>query len=64
MSLLLVDDTDGRILAELETLDEAIEALEYLADDPAAAGLCLVEVGQGGGALAAFESTTTLRILS
>ena len=64
MSLLLVDDTDGRILAELETLEEAIETLEHLAEDPAAAGLCLVEISRGGGSLAGFESTTTLRVLS
>jgi hypothetical protein len=64
VSLLLVDDTDGRILAELETIDEAIEVLELLADDPAAEGLCLVQFGQGGGSLAAYGSTTTVRVLS
>ena len=64
MSLLLVDDADGRVLAVLETLDEAIEILEHLADDPAANGMCLVELSRGGGSLAAYESTTTLRVLS
>jgi hypothetical protein len=64
VSLLLVDEADGRVLAVLETLGEALEVLEHLADDPAAAGLCLVEMSRGGGSLAAYESTTTLRILS
>jgi hypothetical protein len=63
VSLFLVDDTDGRILAELETLDEAIEMMDCLARDPEAAGLCLVEFGRGGGTLAGFESSTTLRVL-
>jgi hypothetical protein len=63
MSLFLVDDTDGRILAELETLEDAIEMMERMARDPATAGLCLVEFGRGGGSLAGFESSTTLRVL-
>ena len=63
MGLLLVDDTDGQVLAELETLEEALEIMERLAQDPAAANLCLVEFGGGGGALTSFESTTTLRVL-
>jgi hypothetical protein len=37
--------------------------MERLARDPAAAGLCLVEFGRGGGSLAGFESSTTLRVL-
>jgi len=64
VSLLLVDDTDGRILAELETIDEALEVLELLADEPAAEGLCLVQLSRGGGSLAAYGSTTTVRVLS
>jgi hypothetical protein len=64
VSLLLVDDADGRVLAVLETLDEAIEVLEHLAEDSAADDLCLVELSGGGGSLAAYESTTTLRVLS
>ena len=64
MTLLLVDDTDGRIIAELETIDEAMEVLEHLADDPAAEGMCLVQLDQGGGSLAAFASSTTVRVLS
>jgi hypothetical protein len=63
VSLFLVDDTDGRILSELETLEEAIEMMECLARDPETAGLCLVEFGRGGGSLAGFESSTTLRVL-
>jgi len=63
VSLFLVDDTDGRVLAELETLDDAIEIMEHLASDPTTAGLCLVELGRGGGSLAGFESSTTLRVL-
>jgi hypothetical protein len=64
VTLLLVDDTDGRIIAELDMLDEALEVLELLADDSAAEGLCLVQLRQGGGSLAAFGSTTTVRVLS
>ena len=63
MGLLLVDDADGQVLAKLETLEEALEILERLAEDPATANLCLVETGGGGGALTSFESTTTLRVL-
>jgi hypothetical protein len=63
MSLFLVDDTDGRVLAELETLADALEIMERLAWDPEAEGLCLVEFGRGGGAVAGFESSTTLRVL-
>jgi hypothetical protein len=64
VSLLLVDDTDGQVLAELETLEQAFEILERLAQDPAAADLCLVELGGGGGALTSLQSTTTLRVLA
>jgi hypothetical protein len=63
VSLLLVDDADGQVLAELETLEEAVEVMSRLAHDPEAAGLCLVELGGGGGSLASYESTTTLRVL-
>jgi len=63
VSLFVVDDTDGLILAELETLEDAIEMMERMARDPATAGLCLVELGRGGGSLAGFESSTTLRVL-
>ena len=64
MSLLLVDDRDGRVVAELETLDEAIEVMEHLASEPDTAHLCLVDLRQTSGALAGYESSTTLRILS
>ena len=63
MSLFLVDDTDGRVIAELETLGEALEIMERLAEDPEAAGLCLVEFGRGGGAVTSYESSTTMRVL-
>ena len=44
-------------------LEDAIEMMERLARDPATAGLCLVELSRGGGSLAGFESSTTLRVL-
>jgi hypothetical protein len=63
MSLFLVDGADGQILAELETLDEAIQVMERLAQDPEAARLCLVEFRGGGGSLASYQSTTAVRVL-
>ena len=63
MSLVLVDDTDGRVVAELETLDDAIEAMERLAQNPDTANLCLVDFGDTGGSLARVQSSTTLRVL-
>jgi hypothetical protein len=63
VGFLLVDDADGQVLAELETIEEALEILERLAQDPGTANLCLVEFGGGGGALTSFQSTTTLRVL-
>jgi hypothetical protein len=63
MSLLLVDETDGRIVAELETAHEAIQVMARLAQDPEAAHLCLVELRAGGGSLASFNSSTAVRVL-
>jgi hypothetical protein len=63
VSLFLVDDTDGRIVAELETLEEAIEAMEFLAQNPETANLCIVEFGDNGGSLALVQSSTALRVL-
>jgi hypothetical protein len=64
VGLLLVDDADGQVLAELETLEEALEIMERLAQDPAGANLCLVDFGGGGDVLTSFQSTTTLRVLA
>jgi hypothetical protein len=64
MSLLLVDDRDGRVVAELETLDEAVAVMEHLARDPETDHLCLVELRHASGALAGYDSSTTVRVLS
>ena len=62
MPLLLVDDRDGRIVAELESVDEAIGVLEAMASEDAdfPEYLCLVEVRSAHGSL--FETDTGIKI--
>jgi hypothetical protein len=66
MPLLLVDDRDGRIVAELESEAQALRILEAMAaDDPRVPEyLCLVECRSNHGSLVETDTTVKLRALS
>ena len=61
MAFLLVDDRDGRILAEVRSEDEALRVLEAMAsEDPLVPEyLCLVESHSHAGSV--LETDTTLK---
>jgi hypothetical protein len=63
---LIVDDRDGRVLAETDQLDAAIRALDELEqDDPELApALCLVRFEEHQGALLGSETTWRVRSLT
>ena len=65
MPLLLVDDRDGRVLAELDSHEQALCLLERLSsDDPATPEyLCIVALTGGQGALVGTESSVVIRPL-
>jgi hypothetical protein len=65
MPLLLVDDRDGRVMAELESHEQALRLLERLASDESetAAYRCIVALQDRPGALVASESSVTIRPL-
>jgi hypothetical protein len=65
MSLLLVDDHDGRVVAELESPEQALRLLERIAsDDPDTAdSLCIVALDRRPGEIVASESSVTIRPL-
>jgi hypothetical protein len=63
MPLLLVDDRDGRIIAELETQEQALRLLAELGGDDAPDFLCLVELHERPGAIFGTESSVTMRPL-
>ena len=62
---LVVDDRDGRVLAELERHEEALSLLEALArDDPDTPDyLCIVAFHDRQGAMLGAESSVTIRSL-
>lgn len=65
MSLLLVDDRDGRILAEVTTSDEAQQLIEALWGDEDVPGyLCLVETHSRHGAVLGTDTSVKVRPLS
>ena len=65
MSLLLIDDRDGRILAEVKTPDEAQQLVELLwSDEDVPPYLCLVELHSRRGAIIGTDTTLTVRPLS
>ena len=66
MPLLLVDDRDGRVVAELESQDEVLHALEALAgeDGSIPPDYCLVEFQSRQGAIVAAESSIRIRPLA
>ena len=66
MSLLLVDDRDGRIVAEIEREEQLRAILESWACDDGTipSYLCLVEVTSRHGPLVATDSSVKVRPLS
>ena len=66
MPLLLVDDRDGRVVAELESQDEVLRVLEALAAEDGSIPLdyCLVEFQSRQGAIVAAESSIRIRPLA
>jgi hypothetical protein len=66
MPLLLVDDRDGRVVAVVETQDEALRILEAFVDDGETFPpcLCLVETSSRHGTLAGAETSVAVRPLA
>jgi hypothetical protein len=66
MEVLLVDDRDGRVLAQFVDGAEALRTLDELeqVDPDLARVLCLVKFDEHHGSLVGTETTTTLRVLS
>ena len=66
MSLLLVDDRDGRIVAEIETEDQVRRILEAMASDDVKVPeyLCLVECRSKHGSLVGTDTSVKIRPLS
>jgi hypothetical protein len=65
MSLLLVDDRDGRVLAEVETQEDARNLIERLwADEDVPDYLCLVEFHSHAGAIVGADASVRIRPLS
>ena len=66
MPLLLVDDRDGRVVAYLETQDEALRILEaFVRDDESLPPyLCLVETSSRHGALVGADTSVAIRRLA
>jgi hypothetical protein len=65
MAVLLVDDRDGRVLAEIESVEAAQQVLEAWARDDGTIPdyVCLVEVSSRHGALLGTDSTAKIRPL-
>lgn len=65
MAVLLVDDRDGRILDELETVEDAQRVLEGWARDDGSIPdyLCLVELRSHHGAILGTDSSVKIRPL-
>lgn len=65
MAVLLVDDRDGRIVAELESPEDAQHVLEAWARDDGSIPdyLCLVELRSRHGAILGADSSVKIRPL-
>ena len=65
MALLLVDDRDGRVVAQMETAEDAQRVLEAWARDDGSIPdhLCLIELGSHQGPLLGTESSVKIRPL-
>ena len=65
MTVLLVDDRDGRVLAEIESAEEVQQVLAgWAADDGSIPDyLCLVELRSHQGAVIGTNSSVKIRVL-
>jgi hypothetical protein len=65
MPVLLVDDRDGRVVAELENQEEALRVLEALARDDIniSEWYCLVELDSRHGAIVGMDTSVKIRPL-
>ena len=63
MPLLLVDDRDGRVVAEIETGDEALRIMEALAGDQMPEYLCLVDRHSKQGSFVGTDTSIKVRSL-
>jgi len=65
MPVLLVDDRDGRVVAKLESEDEAMRVLEAMATEDAdfPEYLCLVEGHSTHGSFLGTDTSVTIRIV-
>ncbi len=65
MAVLLVDDRDGRVLAEIEFVEDAQRVLEAWARDDGSIPdyLCLVELRSHHGAILGTDTAVTIRPL-
>ena len=65
MPLLLVDDRDGRVVAAVETQDEALRILEAFVVEDASFPpyFCLVETSSRHGVLAGADTSVAIRRL-
>jgi hypothetical protein len=66
MPLLLVDDRGRRVVAELESEDEALAVLEAMArdDETVPEYLCLVEFRSAHGSVLGTDTSVKIRALS
>jgi hypothetical protein len=66
VTLLLVDDRDGRVVAEIASYERATRLLEamFRSDSQLPEYLCLVELGDHPGALVGTQSSVAIRPLS
>jgi hypothetical protein len=66
MALLLVDDRDGRVIAEIETEEDAQHVLEGWAHDDGSIPdyLCLVELRSHHGAILGTDTSVKIRPLT
>jgi hypothetical protein len=63
MSLLLVDERDGRILAEVTTPDEAQRVVEALWNEDVPGYVCLVETHSHHGTVVGTDVSVKVRPL-
>ena len=66
MAILLVDDRDGRIVAELQNQEDVQRVLEAWAQDGGGLpdNLCMIEVDSRPGAIIGTDTSVKIRPLS
>lgn len=63
MPLLLVDDRDGRIVAEVQSEDQALRILEAMSGEEVPEYFCLVDFQSNHGSLFGTDTTIKIRTL-